>query len=77
MKLGSYEKVLYGKGTIMDVLCGCKFEISPKSFYQVNSLQTEVLYKTAIKFAQLNKDRCCTGCILWYRYNGSCSIKIC
>lgn len=56
MKLGSYEKVLYGKGTIMDVLCGCKFEISPKSFYQVNSLQTEVLYKTAIKFAQLNKD---------------------
>lgn len=56
MKLGSYEKVLYGKGTIMDVLCGCKFEISPKSFYQVNSIQTEVLYKTAIKFASLRND---------------------
>ena len=42
MKLGSYEKVLYGKGTIMDVLCGCKFEISPKSFYQVTSNRSPI-----------------------------------
>jgi 23S rRNA (uracil1939-C5)-methyltransferase len=53
MMLGEREEVLYGKGKITDVLCGCKFEISPKSFYQVNSLQTEILYKTAMSFANL------------------------
>lgn len=47
------EKVLYGKGTIEDTLCGCKFRISAKSFYQINPLQTEVLYSKAIELAQL------------------------
>lgn len=47
------EKVLYGKGTIEDTLCGCKFRISAKSFYQINPLQTEVLYGKAIALAQL------------------------
>lgn len=53
MMLGNKENVLYGKGYIEDVLCGCKFKISPRSFYQVNSQQTEVLYKKAINLAQL------------------------
>lgn len=51
--LGKREEVLYGKGYIEDTLCGLTFRISPKSFYQVNSVQTEVLYKTAIDFAGL------------------------
>lgn len=51
MVLGEQEKVLYGKGYIIDTLCGKKFKISPKSFYQVNSVQTEILYQTAIDFA--------------------------
>lgn len=53
MMLGAYEKVLYGEGNIEDVLCGKRFVISPRSFYQVNPTQTEVLYTTAIDFAQL------------------------
>lgn len=55
MMLGSKEEIMYGNGKITDVLCGCKFEISPRSFYQVNSLQTEVLYKKAISLANISK----------------------
>lgn len=54
MVLGEREKVLYGPGTITDVLCGCKFRISAKSFYQINPLQTEVLYNKAMEFAGLS-----------------------
>ena len=53
MILGEREKVLYGKGFIRDELCGCTFRISPKSFYQVNPVQTEILYQKAIVFAHL------------------------
>ncbi len=53
MVLGDREQVLYGKGYIVDILCGKKFKISPKSFYQINSIQTEVLYQTAIDYAGL------------------------
>ncbi len=51
--LGERQNVLYGKGYIEDVLCGCRFRISPKSFYQINPVQTEVLYGKAIEFAGL------------------------
>lgn len=53
MVLGEKEHVLYGKGYIEDVLCGKRFRISPKSFYQVNPMQTEKLYKKAVEFAAL------------------------
>lgn len=53
MVLGDQEKTLYGKGYIEDTLCGCIFRISPKSFYQVNPVQTEVLYGKAIELAGL------------------------
>lgn len=53
MILGEKEKPIYGTGYIKDVLCGCTFRISPKSFYQVNPVQTEVLYQTAIDYANL------------------------
>ena len=53
MILGEREKVLYGKGFIRDELCECTFRISPKSFYQVNPVQTEILYQKAIEFAHL------------------------
>lgn len=53
MVLGERQQVLYGKGYIEDVLCGKRFRISPKSFYQVNPVQTEVLYNTAIEYAGL------------------------
>jgi 23S rRNA (uracil1939-C5)-methyltransferase len=53
MVLGEKEQVLYGKGFIEDTLCNKVFRISPKSFYQVNPVQTEVLYSKAIEFADL------------------------
>ncbi|HBM47047.1 MAG TPA: 23S rRNA (uracil(1939)-C(5))-methyltransferase RlmD [Lachnoclostridium sp.] len=53
MVLGDKEHILYGKGFIEDELCGCKFRISPKSFYQVNPVQTEYLYGKAIELAGL------------------------
>lgn len=53
MVLGEKEQVIYGKGYITDTLCGKTFRISPKSFYQVNSIQTEVLYRQVLEYAEL------------------------
>ncbi len=53
MVLGERENVLYGKGYIHDILCGYEFRISPKSFYQINPVQTEVLYGKAVEYAGL------------------------
>ena len=53
MVLGEREQIIYGKGYIEDVLCGKTFRISPKSFYQVNPVQTEKLYGKALEYAQL------------------------
>ena len=55
MVLGERDIVIYGKGFIRDTLCGCSFRISPQSFYQVNPMQTEILYKTAIEYAGLGR----------------------
>lgn len=53
MVLGEQEKVLYGPGKIQDILCGCRFQISAKSFYQINPAQTEALYLKAMEYAGL------------------------
>ncbi len=53
MVLGERNIVLYGKGFIEDTLCGKVFRISPNSFYQINSEQTEKLYAKAIEYARL------------------------
>ncbi len=50
--LGQQEQVLYGPGFILDKLCGLSFRISSQSFYQVNSVQTEVLYRKAVELAR-------------------------
>lgn len=54
--LGNKNIVLYGDGYIYDKLGEYTFKISPMSFYQTNSIQTEVLYKKAIESANLQKD---------------------
>lgn len=54
--LSNKNIVLYGDGYITDILGGYKFRISPNSFYQINPLQTEKIYKIAIEKANLNKD---------------------
>ena len=52
--LGEKENILYGKGFIIDTLCGIDFKISPKSFYQINKEQCEKLYTKAIELASLS-----------------------
>ena len=51
--LGSESHILFGEGYITDRLCGLDFRISPRSFYQVNPVQTEILYGKAKEFAGL------------------------
>ena len=53
MILGKRDEVLFGKGYIEDSLCGMTFRISAHSFYQVNPVQTELLYKCAVDAAGL------------------------
>ena len=51
--LGEESRVLFGDGYIEEDLCGFRFRISPKAFYQINPTQTEILYNKALQFAQL------------------------
>ncbi len=51
--LGRETKILYGKPTIKDKIGKLEFNISARSFFQVNTTQAEVLYETAKKFACL------------------------
>lgn len=50
---GDQTKLIAGRDFIRDELMGLKFEISAQSFYQVNPVQTEVLYQKAIEAAEL------------------------
>lgn len=51
--LGESARVVCGKGSLTDTLCGLKFEISPMSFYQVNRNMAEKLYEKAAEYADL------------------------
>lgn len=51
--LGYDNESIYGSGFIEDKLGEYTFKISPLSFYQINPVQTEILYKTAIDMANL------------------------
>ena len=54
--LGRKFRTLFGESTLKDVLCGLEFDLSPAAFFQVNPVQTEVLYRTALDFAGLRPD---------------------
>ena len=53
MVLGNRSEVLFGDGYITEQLGDFSFRISPKAFYQINPIQTEVLYNTTLEFAGL------------------------
>lgn len=67
--LGQECITLWGEPTISDYIGDFKFNISPLSFFQVNPIQTEVLYGKALEYAQLTGDEtvfdayCGTGTI--------------
>lgn len=52
--LGDVNKTLWGSDVISDYIGKFKFNISPLSFFQVNPVQTEVLYKKALEYANLS-----------------------
>ena len=54
--LGSENHILYGPGYIEDTLCGVPVRLGPLSFYQVNTLAAERLYRVAAQYAQLTSD---------------------
>ena len=70
--LGEKERVLFGPASIKDSILGVDFLISSKSFFQVNPVQVENLYKTAINFANLKENEC-----VFDAYCGIGTISLC
>ena len=53
--LGDRFRTLFGPGYLEDTLCGHRFRLSPRSFYQVNRDQAQRLYEAAMDLAELSK----------------------
>ncbi len=70
--LGDTHEILYGRSFIYDTLCGLKFKIDYKSFYQVNKYTTEMLYTKAIELLDAKKDE-----IVFDLYCGIGTITLC
>jgi 23S rRNA (uracil1939-C5)-methyltransferase len=51
--LGDKNIVIYGEAAIYDYIGQFKFRISPNSFFQVNPIQTDILYSKALEYAAL------------------------
>ncbi len=62
---------LYGPGYIEDMIGDVHFRISPLSFYQVNPIQTEKLYGTALEYAGISEDE-----TVWDMYCGIGTISL-
>ena len=80
---GEKENTLFGEGYIEDKLCGKLFRISSRSFYQINSLQTQALYRKAVDLAKLDPDStfldayCGTGTIgIIASENAKCGVGV-
>ncbi len=69
--MGKEIHILWGKGHITDYIGDIKFQISPLSFYQVNAVQTEKLYRIAMDYANLQGEE-----IVWDLYCGIGSISL-
>ena len=69
--LGKEIVNLYGPGYITDYIGNVKYRISPLSFYQVNPVQTERLYGTALEYAGLTGDE-----TVWDLYCGIGTISL-
>lgn len=70
--LGKKCVTLYGQDYISDYIGDVKFNISPLSFYQVNPLQTKVLYDKAVEYADLSGNE-----TVWDMYCGIGTISLC
>lgn len=69
--LGDKTKTLWGQEYITDYIGDVKYRISPVSFYQVNPIQTEKLYRLALDYADLKGNE-----IVWDLYCGIGTISL-
>ena len=69
--LGEKMVNLFGPGYITDRIGEVTYQISPQSFYQVNPLQTEKLYQTALEYAGLTGEE-----TVWDLYCGIGTISL-
>lgn len=69
--LGNKVKTLWGDDYIVDMIGDVKYQISPLSFYQVNPLQTQKLYSTALEYAGLTGNE-----VVWDLYCGIGTISL-
>lgn len=69
--LGDTITTLWGQDYITDYIGDIKFEISPLSFFQVNPMQTKVLYEKALEYAKLSGDE-----VVWDAYCGIGTISL-
>ncbi len=69
--LGDKCITLWGQSYITDYIGDIKYQISPLSFYQVNPVQTNVLYNKALEYADLSGDE-----TVWDMYCGIGTISL-
>lgn len=69
--LGNVTKTLWGSDYITDSIGGIQFQIQPRSFYQVNPVQTEKLYGKALEYAKLTGEE-----TVWDLYCGIGTISL-
>lgn len=69
--MGKLIENVYGRGYITDYIKDLKFNISPKSFFQVNPVQTVNLYETALEYAGLTGNE-----TVWDLYCGIGTISL-
>ena len=69
--LGTSCETVWGSDTIEDYIGDIRYEIGPLSFYQVNPVQTRVLYGKALEYAGLTGDE-----TVWDLYCGIGTISL-
>lgn len=69
--MGEEVKTIWGEDYIIDYIGEVKYQISPTSFYQVNPVQTKVIYEKALEFADLTGDE-----VVWDLYCGIGTISL-
>ena len=69
--MGQKTHLIWGKEYITDYIGEVKYQISPLSFYQVNPVQTEKLYGTALQYAGLSGNE-----TVWDLYCGIGTISL-
>lgn len=70
--LGKSSQKIFGQDCITEELLGLSFEISPLSFFQVNPMQTQKLYRCAVDFAQVTAED-----VVVDAYAGAGTIALC